>query len=169
MKDATTGNKTKSQELIPPFPSLDLLSNVSLQLTQSSQQRVVAKKLISLGLAPVVNTQLFAYILGVSPKLLQAMARFPDRYYRTFKIKKKSGGERQISTPRVFLKVVQKWILLNVLYKRALPDCIVGFVPGRSLIMNGKAHAGCKFLVHIDIENFFPSVKRKQVQDVYRE
>ena len=35
--------------------------------------------------------------------------------------------------------------------------------------MNGKAHAGCKFLVHIDIENFFPSVKRKQVQDVYRE
>jgi len=36
-------------------------------------------------------------------------------HYRTFNIKKRSGGQRTIHTPHPVLKIVQSWIARNIL------------------------------------------------------
>jgi retron-type reverse transcriptase len=95
------------------------------------------------------------------------MGHAPEKYYREFEIPKKTGGMRKISTPRVFLKTVQRWILLNILYKRPLPEFVTGFTPRRSIVTNAGFHVGKKYLARIDIENFFPSIRYQRIFDTY--
>ena len=40
-----------------------------------------------------------------------------DGKYKTFNINKKSGGKREINCPAYSLKIVQRWVLYNILYK----------------------------------------------------
>jgi len=95
------------------------------------------------------------------------MAHAPEKYYRQFKLPKRGGGIRFIDSPRVFLKVVQRWILQNILYNQKLPNFVTGFVPAKGILENARIHVGHSYLFRLDIKDFFPSVKRAQVQVVY--
>jgi RNA-directed DNA polymerase len=155
-------------ELIPPFPIDEL--RTSLLGDQALKDASLAfDALVEQELPPLIATEVFSLILGVSHKLLWAMASVPERYYRRFQIPKRSGGAREIATPRVFLKVVQRWILLNILYRRPLPALVTGFTPGRGLLANASFHLGQRYLVKIDIQDFFPSIRFGQVENVYRD
>lgn len=96
------------------------------------------------------------------------MAHVPARYYRYFKIKKKGGGQREISTPRVFLKTVQRWILMNILEKEDIPPYVTGFVRNGGIVRNGRMHGGKQYLLRLDLANFFPSIGFKQVKNVFQ-
>lgn len=125
--------------------------------------------LIQTGLPPLVSPTATALILGVSPKLITAMAKSPSKYYRNFTIRKRSGGSRPISAPRTYLKAVQKFILKSVLMKQELPQCVVGFVKGRSIVQNASIHVGSRFLLNVDLKDFFGSVKIGRVREVFRD
>lgn len=83
--------------------------------------------------------------------------------YITFKIPKKSGGYREISAPVPELKQKQKEIL-NKLYENGVLELVscyaYGFLPGRSIYDNARVHAGKKFILNVDIKDFFPSCRR---------
>ncbi|ECC1758275.1 RNA-directed DNA polymerase, partial [Salmonella enterica subsp. arizonae] len=53
--------------------------------------------------------------IGISPGLITAMIKSPKRYYRTFNLRKKSGGFRPILAPRKFIKTIQYWLKDHVL------------------------------------------------------
>ncbi len=153
--------------LTPPFPSQDLIGIIEAELASTDEEKHLARTLLAAGLPPLANTRVLSFILGISHQLTHAMAHVPTRYYRQFEIKKRAGGSRLISTPRVFLKVVQRWILLNILYKKPLPDYVTGFVPGRGLIANANSHVGQRFLTRLDLEDFFPSIGFQKVMELY--
>jgi RNA-directed DNA polymerase len=155
-------------ELTPPLPIDELRESIlqDLQLTSSESQ--LLDVLLENGIPPLVTTEVLSLVLGVSHKLLWAMASVPERYYRRFLIPKRTGGNREIATPRIFLKVVQRWILLNVLYKRSLPPFVTGFAPGRGLLANASFHVGQRYLAKVDIQDFFPSIGFRQVDSIYR-
>src|SRR5262249_40855931 len=92
----------------------------------------------------------------------------PHLYYRSFSISKRAGGRRQIDAPRVFVKTIQKWILRNVLYTRQLPPFVTGFVPGRSILTGAHLHVGKKYLMKVDIKDFFGSVTAEMVLTVFK-
>lgn len=167
MLDRTTGEKRNRLELTPPFLSENLLEIVCRDLASSEEETQLAQVLYEKRLPPLVNTKVLAFILGISHQLLYAMVHAPSRYYRTFTISKKDGREREIATPRVFLKVVQRWILSNVLYRKHLPSYVTGFVPRRGLLHNASFHVGHKYLLKVDLRNFFPSVRYERVAAVY--
>ena len=89
-------------------------------------------------------------------------------HYRRFTMKKKSGGERQISAPRSHLKKAQHWILENILNQVPLHDAAHGFCQARNIISNAQPHVGCSLLINIDLENFFPTFTYKRVKGVFR-
>jgi|ERR1035441_8111602 retron-type reverse transcriptase len=155
-------------ELTPPFPIEELRTSIFHDLTLTAADLRTFDALLEQGVPPLIATEVLSLILGVSHKLLWAMASVPERYYRRFQIPKRSGGVREIATPRVFLKVIQRWILLNVLYRRPLPAVVTGFAPGRGLLANASFHLGHRYLVKIDIQDFFPSIGLRQVESVYR-
>jgi RNA-directed DNA polymerase len=124
------------------------------------------------GLVPVAGPRVLANMLGVSPGLVRAMSDRPSRYYRRFTIPKASGAVREIATPRVYLKVVQWWILDRVLtpYAEAkLPDCVHGFRPGRGTVSAARPHLGARFILNLDIRDFFGSVSISTVRSLWRE
>jgi hypothetical protein len=78
--------------------------------------------------------------------------------YTTFEIKKKSGGTRMIKAPISALKILQRKLayVLSVVYKPK--SGTHGFVNGRSIVTNARQHAKAKFVLNIDLKDFFPSI-----------
>ena len=94
--------------------------------------------------------------------------------YRNFEIPKKSGGMRKISAPESpnymnLLRYVS--IILQSVYEPSMHT--MGFVPGKSIADNAKAHMGMNYVFNIDLKDFFPSFEvfriaaRLQVRPFY--
>ncbi len=123
------------------------------------------KLLIERGLPPVSSVRSLALITGFSRSFLIAMAVRPHRYYRRFTIPK-GCGIRTISSPKVALKIVQKWFGYYLSRTITLPDSVHGFVPGRSTVTAAKIHCPAKWILSVDIENFFDNVSYDRVEHV---
>lgn len=82
----------------------------------------------------------------------------PSKRYKTFSIKKKSGGERIICAPITTLKIIQRK-LSQVLYLVYFPrSCVFGFCKNKGIKDNASVHIKEKFVFNVDLENFFPSI-----------
>jgi len=105
--------------------------------------------------------------LGVNPLLVRSFVAKKEKHYRSFPVRKRSGGIRTIDAPRTFLKVAQWWILDAVLScKQDLPY-IYGFSRGRSFIDNARVHQGSRHVLNVDVKEFFPSINRLTVTSVF--
>ena len=82
-----------------------------------------------------------------------------DDCYTTWKLAKKHGGTRTISTPVKSLKCIQRRIYETILAPCPTHKAAFGFVPGRSIADNARSHVGQSFVVNVDVHNCFPSVK----------
>jgi RNA-directed DNA polymerase len=155
--------------LIPPFPIAELVQSQREDIFRKESEETAYRDLLEAGLPPIANVRILSLIIGVSPKLLYAMAHAPAKYYREFTIPKRNGGVRQIATPRVFLKTVQRWILLNILYREGLPAYVTGFVRKKGTLANGRLHQNHEYLSKIDLQDFFPSIGYNKVLGVYKQ
>ncbi len=145
---------------------LELLAQ---QLEWDKPRIEMASALFERGLPPLVDTHTLPYLFGVRSKFVAAMANRPKKYYRTFGIDKRGGGTREIESPRRTLKVIQGWVNQHILSGIELPDCVTGFVRGRNIFDNARPHVTGRNLMVVDIENFFPSVKKESIRGVFRE
>lgn len=89
--------------------------------------------------------------------------------YRTFRMSKRSGGFRIISVPGPQLKKVQSWLTQHVLNKVAVHPASHAFSPGSSIADCAREHAGARWLVKMDIADFFGNVTEIQVYRVFRQ
>lgn len=105
---------------------------------------------------------LLAY-LGMSPKELIKIWWGRARMYEHFQIAKGPGKIRLISAPDRRLKMLQQKLapLLDQLYIVRNP--VHGFVPKRSVKSNAEAHGRRRFLVNLDLQDFFPTITEKRV------
>ena len=89
--------------------------------------------------------------------------------YRVFRIRKRTGGYRQICVPDQYLLRVQQWIHLAILKFRPLHPISTAFAPGCMHYSNAEAHSFAKWLVKIDVASFFESVSERQVYRVFHQ
>lgn len=94
--------------------------------------------------------------------------------YVNYSIRKKTGGVRMISAPYSDLKRVQRWIYENILLKdlSSVSPCAEGFIPKdkddiRNIVTNARRHARSKWLINVDIQNFFDSIKYDSVWEYF--
>lgn len=129
----------------------------------------VREKFRNNNIAPIVEPGNLPIFLGISPKIIFSIRRKAHRHYRSFDIRKKNGSIREINSPRTYLKVIQWWILDNILTRIELPDHIFGFAPGRSAVQNAIFHSGANHVLNVDIVDFFPSISKRRVESVFRD
>jgi RNA-directed DNA polymerase len=101
-----------------------------------------------------------ARFLSVSwPALRYCLYRMPAaERYRRFTIAKRGGGSRMIESPCLQTKLLQQ-ALLHRLEEIYVPRVSVhGFTFGRSIVTNARRHVGCRWLLNIDLQDFFPSI-----------
>jgi hypothetical protein len=115
----------------------------------------------------VESSKHVAAYLGVSPSLVRQIMHNPSYHYREFPLQKANGGERKISTPKTYLKVIQWWVLDNILAPQVLDECVHGFRSGRSYVTNARAHENSRHILNVDIKSFFDSIKMSQVANVF--
>lgn len=109
-----------------------------------------------------------ALLLGRNENYLASVINSPDNHYRNFRIKKRSGGFREITTPFLALLEMQYWIFNNILKSISINSSAHGFAYKKSIITNAKIHAGQKELLKIDLKNFFPSINLNRIIYVFK-
>lgn len=113
------------------------------------------------------ESTLLAY-LGLGSAELKKIWYYRERMYQHFQIAKGSGKVRMISAPDDRLKFLQRRLadLLTDLYRRRNP--VHGFVTDRSVKTNAAAHLGRRFVVNIDLKDFFPSITQNRVEGMLK-
>lgn len=98
-----------------------------------------------------------------------AIHRYRDRvsHYVTFRVAKRSGGERLIMAPKKKLKEIQRKVLRKVLDQLPTPSHAHGFVKGRSVRSGADKHAGKKVVVKLDLADFFGTVTFPRVRGFF--
>ncbi len=109
------------------------------------------------------EAELLAYLdLGAAE--LKKIWYYREKMYRCFSIAKGRDKIRVISAPNERLKFLQRRLAdkLTELYRPR--DPVHGFVAGRSVKTNALAHLHRRFIVNIDLSDFFPTITQRRVE-----
>lgn len=126
-----------------------------------------AKLLFSHDVPVIYNSSHLSALVGYKKEYIKKASLYPKFFYRNFEITKKNGGKRPISEPLPSLKIIQTWILKNILYKLPVSPFAKAYRPKTKLIENLKFHKKQPKVFTLDLENFFPSIKMEAVEKVF--
>jgi RNA-directed DNA polymerase len=96
-------------------------------------------------------------------------------YYK-FSIPKRNGKKRDIQAPEMYLKITQARLnfYLQNYYQLIRPKGVFGFVinPNKkeifcNIVENAKLHVNKKYVLNLDLEDFFSSIKAYQVKELF--
>lgn len=124
-------------------------------------------RLNMLGLPLIQDIDDFSKLTHVSKYTIYQLSKHADKYYKVYSIPKKSGKPRIISQPSKKLKGLQSWILVNILDKLKVSGSCKGFEKGTSIASNAEPHKNANTLLTIDLKDFFYTIKRKQVYNIF--
>lgn len=91
----------------------------------------------------------------------------PEARYRSFEIPKRGGGMRAISAPCDELRAWQDTILPLLMQTLQPHPSAHGFLHQRSVATNANAHIGARFVLNVDLKDFFPSVHFGRVRGLF--
>ena len=100
--------------------------------------------------------------------LIYYLYRLPDiKKYYSFEIQKKNGKPRIISAPTTSLKILQHKLncILSIIFTPKFYSH--GFVKGRSIKTNAFIHVKRKYVLNIDLKDFFPSINFGRVRGMF--
>lgn len=137
------------------------LSIQTTRLTKDPQQ-------LERDFAALATAQDVANLLEVPPRTLNFLLfnRRKSNYAR-FDISKRSGGLRVILAPVDSLKILQTKLnqVLQAVYKSK--SAVHGFVIGKSILSNAAAHSGSRYVLNLDLADFFPSINFGRVRGMF--
>ncbi|RMR37940.1 hypothetical protein ALP36_02005 [Pseudomonas syringae pv. coriandricola] len=98
-----------------------------------------------------------------------------DQPYRIFWIRKRIAktGEAQrlrtICVPTPILLRVQRYIHERILVHLPVHPASIAYNPGRVMVEDVAIHCGCRWLIKVDIKNFFEAIPEQMVYRVFRQ
>jgi RNA-directed DNA polymerase len=118
------------------------------------------------GSGTILDREGLAQALNVTPRKLRFLLyKVPaESRYRTFEIGKRGGGVRQILAPIPPLKELQAKVAALLETKYTPRSCVYGYVKQRNILQNARRHQGKRWVLRIDLENFFPSINFGRVR-----
>lgn len=109
-------------------------------------------------------------LLGVTAQEFYYLSKNADNLYHTFRIPKRRGGYRVISSPADNLLEIQRAIYKKILEPNFYPRAYcVGFVHTKSIVDNVMPHLGNDYVLKIDLKDFFLSIKFHKIIRIFRQ
>lgn len=113
-----------------------------------------------------VNSRLSANMTMLQ-HLLSNMKSCTDLSYHEYKIPKKKGGFREIAEPNEMLKTVQKLTYQILMACHIFPnDKSYAYISNRGVVDMANEHKRNKYIIKMDLENFFPSITEELLKTV---
>ena len=128
-----------------------------------------AQPLIEKNLPVIYNTSHLSKLVGIRKTYIKRAAIYTKSYYRNFTIAKRSGKPREISEPLPNLKLIHNFILTNILENVKISAFAKAYKKKSNILENTRYHLKQKKVVTLDIENFFPSINSKEVENIFVE
>lgn len=127
-----------------------------------------AKQLHNKNLPIIYDSKHLSLLLGIKQEYIYKISNKQKLFYRKFYIKKNNGKKRLIHEPLPNVKLIQSWILNNILYKLPISDFAKAYIPNVSIKENVRFHRGQKIVLKLDIENFFGSISEVDVYRIFK-
>ena len=106
-------------------------------------------------------------VLGVDRATFDAVIADKTNYYYSYPIRKRNGTKRYIDAPVGILKEWQETLIKRVLYRFGAHPIAYGFAKNRNPILAAEVHVGQKILVAMDIKNFFNSITKESLINLF--
>ncbi|MBC6432028.1 RNA-directed DNA polymerase [Nostoc sp. HG1] len=109
---------------------------------------------------------------GCSIGFIQTVLDKPSLFYDQLQIPKKGRGQkgkyRIVYKVEDELNLLQKNIATVINSKISFPEYVQGFVSKRSIATNASLHLSKKYVLNIDIKDFFDTIHQQQVCEVFK-
>lgn len=144
---------------------------------QACQAAAIAIKRAHPDLPVILTLNHLAHLADVNADFLQEVAHRKIDAYRVFRVKKRGVANvvpaqprryRTICVPEPRLMRVQRWIAQNILQVTPSHHASFAFTKHRNLRDAAKKHVNAKWLVKMDVRQFFESIPEAAVYRVFR-
>ncbi|MGR4657480.1 reverse transcriptase family protein [Providencia stuartii] len=116
---------------------------------------------------PISSIFSLAKSLQTTVEELQYLSANADKFFLASKVQKDDGSYREIYDVSQKLKNIHDKITKNILKKVYYPDYLQGSLSKKDHISNAEIHTRKKVIVKGDISNFFPSIGKNIVYQVW--
>lgn len=96
--------------------------------------------------------------LSIPDSLIDEAINVARSQVKIFRIRKRSGGFREIFHPSKKLKTIQYWLMHSVFNHMPVHDASVAYRDGISIRHNANMHRSSRFFLKMDLKDFFPSI-----------
>lgn len=111
----------------------------------------------------IYDTYQLAHFFMIKRPRLFALTKHTSQYYTTFQIKKKNGKARRLYAPSPPLKSCQSTINRWILSHLPVSEYATAYCKGSTISQNAAPHIGKRYLLKLDITDFFGSIRFDQV------
>lgn len=126
-----------------------------------------AEILASKKLPIIYDQKHLSLLVGYKESYLLSASNSQHSFYSHFLLPKKNGGNRDIFAPYPSLREIQRWILDNILNNIEVSRYAKAYIKNTSIIDNARFHRNQKYVLRLDIKDFFPSIKFKNVYKIF--
>lgn len=130
-----------------------------------------AEQLHKKNLPIIYDQQHFFQLVGYDEEYVIAIANQSEYFYKKYSIPKRNGDRRIIHEPLPSLKEIQTWILeyiLNPGAKTYVSSVAKAYMPKQSVRDNARFHKRQKYILCLDLKDFFGSISFLQVHSIFR-
>jgi len=119
----------------------------------------------ALNLPTISDLDSLSDALAISKRLIFLLTKKTENYYKRFYIEKRDGTSREILSPTYSLKLIQRWILKEILEKVSVSEQAMAYKKGKNngIKKNAMHHRYSLYILEMDIKDFFHSIKRERV------
>lgn len=96
--------------------------------------------------------------VGITTASARRIAASASHRYKIYTIPKKNGGVRTVAQPAREVKALQRALVEELQKYLPVHDCAMAYVRGRSIKDNALIHAQARYLLKLDLCEFFPSI-----------
>lgn len=108
-------------------------------------------------------------MLGIDKPRLEWIIKTIPKSYKTFPIKTgRKKKERSISEPKKALKAIQKKINKEIFENVTYPSYLHGGLKEKDYISNATSHTKKKTIICMDIQDFYPSISKRDVHQIFQ-
>lgn len=101
----------------------------------------------------------------ILPSELNRIIATARHRYKVFYIPKKQAGKfREVAQPAKELKVIQSWLVGYLSDRLPLHQCAMAYRTGTGIKENARRHSSKRFVLKMDLQDFFPSIVQSDVK-----
>lgn len=102
----------------------------------------------------------------LSPVYIAKVVKSASHLYKNYLIKKRKKGKRLISHPAKELKLLQRWMIDNILSHLPIHKSVFSYKKGIGIQNLANVHRKNNFLLRTDFKDFFPSIKSNNIANL---